>query len=106
MLETGCRNLNLALSLSRREVIRAGSLGLQTGRFWSMISGRMANQTISKPNRKAKKSYTLSPESVAFLEAVRTGQPSPINPDDAAHVTRVTFAAVESIRTGLPVQLS
>ena len=36
-----------------------------------MISGRMANQTISKPNRKAKKSYTLSPESVAFLEAVR-----------------------------------
>ena len=25
--------------------------------------------------------------------------------NDAAHVTRVTFAAVESIRTGLPVQL-
>ncbi|MGI9149140.1 MAG: bi-domain-containing oxidoreductase [Chloroflexota bacterium] len=40
-----------------------------------------------------------------FLDAVRSGQPSPVNPDDAAHVTRITFAAVESVRTGLPVQL-
>jgi predicted dehydrogenase/NADPH:quinone reductase-like Zn-dependent oxidoreductase len=45
-------------------------------------------------------------ELAAFVEAVRSGQPSPINPEDAAHVTRVTFAAVESIRTGLPVRLS
>jgi hypothetical protein len=28
-------------------------------------------QTISKPNRKAKKSFTLSVESVAFLEEMR-----------------------------------
>jgi predicted dehydrogenase len=41
----------------------------------------------------------------AFLEAVRSGGPSPINPEDAAHVTRVTFAAVESARSGLPVSL-
>src|SRR5579859_187487 len=39
----------------------------------------------------------------AFLDAVRLGRSSPVNPEDAAHVTRVTFAAVESVRTGLPV---
>ena len=31
----------------------------------------MPSRTVSKPDRKAKKSYTLSPESVAFLEAMR-----------------------------------
>jgi predicted dehydrogenase len=43
-------------------------------------------------------------ELVAFLEAVKSGA-SPVDPEDAAHVTRVTFAAVESARTGGPVQL-
>jgi predicted dehydrogenase/NADPH:quinone reductase-like Zn-dependent oxidoreductase len=47
-----------------------------------------------------------SAELAAFLEAVRSGADSPVNPEHAAHVTRVTFAAVESVRTGLPVQLS
>jgi len=37
--------------------------------------------------------------------AVRLGRESPINPEAAAHVTRVTFAAAESVRTGLPVTL-
>ena len=41
----------------------------------------------------------------AFLDAVRFGKESPVNPEAAAHVTRVTFAAVESVRAGLPVQL-
>jgi predicted dehydrogenase len=41
----------------------------------------------------------------AFVDAVRLGHPSPIDPEQAAHVTRVTFAAVESARTGLPVDL-
>jgi predicted dehydrogenase len=41
----------------------------------------------------------------AFLDAVRNGRPSPVDPLQAAHVTRVTFAAVESMRTGLPVPL-
>jgi len=44
-------------------------------------------------------------ELAAFLEAVRLGRPSPVDPQVAAHVTRVTFAAVESARTGLPVQI-
>lgn len=42
----------------------------------------------------------------AFLDAVRRGRPSPIDPEDAAHVTRVTLAAVESARAGLPVSLA
>src|SRR5262249_26567834 len=41
----------------------------------------------------------------AFLEALRNGGPSPVAPEIAAHVTRVTFAAAESVRTGLPVQV-
>jgi predicted dehydrogenase/threonine dehydrogenase-like Zn-dependent dehydrogenase len=41
----------------------------------------------------------------AFLAAVRRGGPSPLSPEDAAHVTRVTFAAVQSARSGLPVGL-
>jgi predicted dehydrogenase len=42
-------------------------------------------------------------ELAAFVEAVRGGHPSPIDPELAAHVTRVSFAAVESARSGLPV---
>lgn len=44
-------------------------------------------------------------ELAAFVEAVKQGHPSPVDPRDAAHVTRVTFAAVESARTGLPIQV-
>jgi predicted dehydrogenase len=44
-------------------------------------------------------------ELAAFVDAVRHGGPSPVDPEEAAHVTRVTFAAVESARTGLPVDL-
>ncbi len=41
----------------------------------------------------------------AFLDVVVHGGPSPIDPEEAAHVTRVTFAAVESARAGVPVEL-
>jgi predicted dehydrogenase len=41
----------------------------------------------------------------AFQRAVRSGGPSPIHPEQSAHVTRVTFAAVESAQTGLPIFL-
>ena len=44
-------------------------------------------------------------ELAAFIDAVRHGRPSTIDPDAAAHVTRVTFAAAESVRTGLPVHV-
>jgi predicted dehydrogenase len=45
-------------------------------------------------------------ELAAFVQAVRSGASSPVDPLEAAHVTRVTFAAVESARTGLPVTVS
>src|SRR5437660_1648968 len=38
--------------------------------------GRMSIQTFGKLERKAKRSYALSPESVAFLEAMRKKQQS------------------------------
>jgi predicted dehydrogenase len=41
----------------------------------------------------------------AFVAAVRSGGPSPVDPEGAAHVTRVTFAALESARAGTPVRL-
>jgi predicted dehydrogenase len=44
-------------------------------------------------------------ELAAFLDAVRHGGVSPVDPEVAAHVTRVTFAAVESARGGTPVQV-
>ena len=52
----------------------------------------------------AKQDKGHTAELEAFLDAVHHGKPSPIHPEAAAHVTRVTFAAVESARTGLPVQ--
>jgi predicted dehydrogenase len=60
----------------------------------STAGGRLARQD---------KGHTA--ELDAFLRAIRGGGPSPIDPEAAAHVTRVTFAAVESARTGLPVQV-
>jgi predicted dehydrogenase len=41
----------------------------------------------------------------AFIHAVRNGGASPVDPEVAAHVTIVTFAAVESAQTGQPVHL-
>ena len=42
-------------------------------------------------------------ELAAFVNAVRSGSVSPVDPLESAHVTRVTFAAAESAHTGLPV---
>ena len=44
-------------------------------------------------------------ELAAFVDAVRHGKPSPVDPETAAHVTRVTFAAVESARSGVPIKV-
>jgi polar amino acid transport system substrate-binding protein len=42
----------------------------------------------------------------AFFDALRSGGASPVDPRGAAHVTRATFAAVESARSGLPVPVA
>ena len=92
-----------ALTKERLEVFGDGrsavlddfrSLELQAGGRATRVGGRFAHQD---------KGHTA--ELRAFLEAVHKGGPSPINPEDAAHVTRVTLAAVESAHTGLPVTL-
>jgi predicted dehydrogenase len=44
-------------------------------------------------------------ELTAFVDAVRYAKQSPVDPEIAAHVTRVTFAAVESARSGRPVRI-
>jgi predicted dehydrogenase/threonine dehydrogenase-like Zn-dependent dehydrogenase len=69
-------------------------LRLHSGGRTTRFGGRLATQD---------KGHAAELE--AFLEAVRHGKASPVDPEDAAHVTRVTFAAVESARTGLPVHL-
>jgi predicted dehydrogenase len=71
------------------------TLRLHAGGRESRIGGRLPRQDKGH-----------SAELAAFLQAVRSGGTSPVDPRQAAHVTRVTFAAVESARTGLPVALS
>ena len=71
------------------------TLSLHAGGRASRIGGRMPHQDKGH-----------AAELAAFLQVVRSGGTSPIDPHEAAHVTRVTFAAVESARTGLPVTVS
>jgi predicted dehydrogenase/threonine dehydrogenase-like Zn-dependent dehydrogenase len=65
-------------------------------------SGSVANVG----GRLARQDKGHAAELAAFVDAVRSGGPSPLDPEIAAHVTRATFAAVESARTGLPVAVS
>jgi predicted dehydrogenase len=61
--------------------------------------------TTKVGGRLARQDKGHAAELSAFVDAVRRGAPSPLDPEVAAHVTRVTFAAVESARTGLPVAI-
>jgi predicted dehydrogenase/threonine dehydrogenase-like Zn-dependent dehydrogenase len=70
------------------------NLRLHWGGKTSRLGGRFSSQDKGH-----------AAELSAFLDAVRSGSPSPVDAETAAHVTRVTFAAVESARTGLPVHL-
>ena len=57
----------------------------------------------STGGRLARQDKGHAAELAAFVHAVRSGVASPVDPELAAHVTRVTFAAAESARSGLPV---
>jgi predicted dehydrogenase/threonine dehydrogenase-like Zn-dependent dehydrogenase len=65
-----------------------------------------AGSATNVGGRLARQDKGHAAELSAFVDAVRRGAPSPLDPEVAAHVTRVTFGAVESARTGLPVFLS
>ena len=67
---------------------------IHSGGSSKVVGGRLARQDKGH-----------AAELAAFIDAVRHGRPSTIDPDAAAHVTRVTFAAAESVRTGLPVHV-
>ncbi|MBV9581965.1 MAG: bi-domain-containing oxidoreductase [Chloroflexi bacterium] len=70
------------------------TLQLHAGGSTTKIGGRLTRQDKGH-----------AAELSAFVNAVRDGTPSPIDPELAAHITRVTFAAMESVRTGLLVQV-
>jgi predicted dehydrogenase/threonine dehydrogenase-like Zn-dependent dehydrogenase len=65
-----------------------------------------AGSARSSGGRLARQDKGHAAELTAFVEAVRTGAPSPVDPEVAAHVTRVTFAALESVQSGAPVRIS
>jgi predicted dehydrogenase/threonine dehydrogenase-like Zn-dependent dehydrogenase len=65
------------------------------------VGGR--TRRFGGPMARQDKGHTA--ELAAFVSAVRAGSRSPVDPEVAAHVSRVTFAAVESARTGVPVEL-
>jgi predicted dehydrogenase/threonine dehydrogenase-like Zn-dependent dehydrogenase len=62
-----------------------------------------AGRSRTMPRRFAVQDKGHAAELSAFVNAVRYGKPSPVDPETAAHVTRVTFAALESAHSGLPV---
>jgi predicted dehydrogenase/threonine dehydrogenase-like Zn-dependent dehydrogenase len=70
------------------------TLRLYADGSFAKVGGRLARQDKGH-----------AAELAAFIEAVRRGGESPLDPEVAAHVTRVTFAAVESARAGLPVEV-
>jgi predicted dehydrogenase len=56
-----------------------------------------------RPGRWRTQNKGHAAELSAFVDAALRGGPSPIHPLDAAHVTRVTFAAARSARSGEPI---
>jgi predicted dehydrogenase/threonine dehydrogenase-like Zn-dependent dehydrogenase len=67
------------------------------------LHGKGATRRLGGPLSHQDKGHAA--ELAAFVEAVRNGGTSPVDPEVAAHVTRVTFAAVESAQSGQPVHL-
>jgi predicted dehydrogenase len=85
------------------EVLGAGRAAVlddfRTVRVHSGGSARAAGGRLARQDK------GHAAELTAFVAAVRNGGSSPVDPEAAAHVTRVTFAAVDSLRTSIPTQL-
>jgi len=90
-----------SLPKERFEVLGAGRAAiLDDFRSLELFSGGRKTQHGGRQDK------GHASELAAFVDAVRSGKPSPVDPESAAHITRVTFAAVESARSGLPVSLT
>jgi predicted dehydrogenase/threonine dehydrogenase-like Zn-dependent dehydrogenase len=92
-----------ALPKERLEVLGGGrSAVLDDFRGLHLYEGGRA---VRGAGRLASQDKGHAAELAAFFDAVRRGGPSPVDPAAAAHVTRVTFAALDSLRAGVPVAL-
>jgi predicted dehydrogenase/threonine dehydrogenase-like Zn-dependent dehydrogenase len=91
------------LAKERLEVFGSGSAAVLDDFLRAQLHAGGRTRTFG--GRFASQDKGHAAELQAFVDAVRNGQPSPVDPEGSAHVTRVTFAAVESMRSGLPVHL-
>ncbi|MCA1648021.1 MAG: bi-domain-containing oxidoreductase [Chloroflexi bacterium] len=92
-----------SLPKEQLEVLSGGTAAvLDDFRMLRLYAG---GKTTRQGGRLASQDKGHAAELAAFFNAVRSGNASPVHPENAAHITRVTFAAVDSARTGLPVFL-
>lgn len=69
-------------------------------RTWRLYDG---NREVKGGGRRQDKGHAALVQ--AFVQSALSGGPSPVPIHQAAHVTRVSFAVVESLRSGAPVQM-
>jgi myo-inositol 2-dehydrogenase/D-chiro-inositol 1-dehydrogenase len=91
----------------RGEVLGSGGMaqmgdGRRTGLVVSDAAGRTVD-TVRGDQELFSAAYTA--ELAAFVDAVRTGGPSPVTGEDARSALSIALAAAESVRAGRPVRI-
>jgi myo-inositol 2-dehydrogenase/D-chiro-inositol 1-dehydrogenase len=91
----------------RAEVLGPGGAltlgdGRRTTMAYSGASGRIT-ETVRSDQELFAGAYTA--ELAAFVDAVRTGSPSPVTGEDARAALAIALAAAESVATGRPVRI-
>lgn len=74
----------------------------------SAIIDDFKNLTVYSNNKSHKENLTgkgYKEEVIAFLEALKTGKPSPVNFESLYKTTLTTFRIIDSLRTGLPQKI-
>jgi predicted dehydrogenase len=91
-------NGDAAMEKERIEILKGGlSIVIEDfRRGWSFWENRR-RKASARPGK------GHSQEVVAFLEAITSGSPAPIPFDEIIHTTRATFAILESLNKGLPI---
>ncbi len=91
----------------RGEVFGPGGMatmgnGRRTGMVFSGATGQSAD-TVRSDQELFAAAYTA--ELAAFVDAVRTGGPAPVDGKDARAALQIALAAAESVRSGRPVRI-